>query len=66
MKAHEIIQDIYYNFEEQLEMMSGEEKFIFLVNVLSQKLSEEMTWKEHYKTCWYESMKPSTYKGINS
>ena len=66
MKAQEIIQEIYNQFEEHLEMMSVEEKLILIRNTLAQKLAEEMALKEHYKTCWNESMKPSVYKGINS
>lgn len=66
MKAQEIIQEIDNQFEEYLEMMSTEEKLILIRNALAQKLSEEIAWKEHYKTCWNEAMKPSVYKGINS
>lgn len=66
MTSAQILNEINEKYSEHLEMMSIEEKFIIMKNVLAQKVAEEMAWKEHYKSCWNQAMKPSVYKGINS
>lgn len=66
MTAQEILNDIYKDYSEYLEMMNIEEKFIIITSALANKLAMEIALKDHYKTCWNDAMKPSIYKGINS
>lgn len=65
MKQSNILEEINETYAEYLEMMSTEEKFALITNVLIQKLSQETIWKEHYKACWNASLKQSSYMGIN-
>ncbi len=61
----QILKEINETYAEYLEMMSVEEKFIIITNNLTQKLAFEMAEKDHYKTCFYESIKIGTNR-INS
>ena len=65
MTPQQVLQDVYNQYEEHLEMMSIEEKFILITNNLAMKLAIEMAEKDHYKTCFYESIKIGTNR-INS
>lgn len=55
--ATDILNEINEKFSEHLEMLSKEEKLILITRNLAQKLAFEIAEKEHYKTCFYESMK---------
>jgi hypothetical protein len=65
MSQANIIEEINETYSEYLEMMSTEEKFVLITNVLLQKLSQETIWKEHYKSCWNASLKQTTCNRIN-
>lgn len=66
MSPAQILKETMDSYSEYLEMMDDKEKFIYISHVLTQKLASEIAMKEHYKSCWNASMKPSSYKGINS
>jgi len=65
MSPQQILHDINEEYLEYLEMMTVEEQFILIRNALAQKLAFEMSEKDHYRTCFYESMKIGTNR-INS
>ncbi len=56
MTPQQVLQDVYNQYEEHLEMMSTDEKFILITNTLSQKLAFEIAMKDHYKSCFEKSI----------
>lgn len=63
MTPTEILNDIYKDYAEYLEMMDVEQKFSYITNILLHNLALEMAEKKHYKSC-FESLCKG--KGINS
>lgn len=57
MTPQQILNQINETYSEHLEMMSLEEKFLLITNNLAVKLSIEMAERDHYRTCFYESLK---------
>lgn len=64
MTPKEILNDMYTDYSEYLEMMNDKEKFIIIQQALAQKLAFEIAEKEYYKKCFEATF--SLNKRINS
>lgn len=63
MTPTEIMNDIYKDHEEYLEMMDIEEKFAYITNILLHNLALEMAERKHYQECFNSLCRG---KGIDS